>query len=652
MLIQARRLLDFTTEQLWDILNHQFELEFDDGQIVQTNARQTLFSHMTWDILRDYPDIPLLPKHLLTSILPFSSKSHILLLQNVAWDVINRYYQTPGFETERIAKKVCDTSGYMYNTLICKCSQYPMSADFTDYLEIVLYPPIAKILATACADQKVIEKGNAAIAAILTDPKHLPNNQLARIIRMGVVSMSQVLQIIGMGKSITDIDSYIFPRPISENYFLGYYDPYNAHIDSRSTAKSLYFAGEPLEDSEYFARRLAQACSVIEHLVIGDCGTEGLLRFQVRNKKDLKHAAGMYFVSEETGALEMLKESDSQYIGNVLHMRNPVKCKWLSKHMVCSTCLGELSKSVPKDTNIGAAAAGELNSKATQNVMSTKHDDAGASLKDFELNYAASLFLSVGEDGSSYFLKMPDSKTDRLYLVIDKEEFVGITDVREVEDVFELAEHRVSDITAVAFASVIDGEESRIIADISVDNRNATVTYDLMRHIKKHGWEITDEGAYKIDITDYPTTVPLLNLSRKHFNMAAHSKQVAAHIESSTKDLKFRGAISIDAKLTELYDFVVTKVDINFAWLSVIMCSAICADANAEDYRIPSYPHKRMLGVASLAMTHRSLSAKMAYQGQHDALFDPRSFFGHHRESHPFDVFVAPDQYTTYHGMT
>lgn len=40
MRIQAQRLLQFSTEQLWDILTGEFELEFPDG-VIQTNYKET-----------------------------------------------------------------------------------------------------------------------------------------------------------------------------------------------------------------------------------------------------------------------------------------------------------------------------------------------------------------------------------------------------------------------------------------------------------------------------------------------------------------------------------------------------------------------------------------------------------------------------------
>ena len=60
MLIHARKLLGFTTSQLWDVLTGEFQLQFDDGEVIQTNDKETLYSSYVWDFHRLYPNTPLL----------------------------------------------------------------------------------------------------------------------------------------------------------------------------------------------------------------------------------------------------------------------------------------------------------------------------------------------------------------------------------------------------------------------------------------------------------------------------------------------------------------------------------------------------------------------------------------------------------------
>ena len=51
--IQARQLLQYSTQELSEALTGEFKIVFEDGVELQTNAAQTLYSSHIWDLLRN-----------------------------------------------------------------------------------------------------------------------------------------------------------------------------------------------------------------------------------------------------------------------------------------------------------------------------------------------------------------------------------------------------------------------------------------------------------------------------------------------------------------------------------------------------------------------------------------------------------------------
>ena len=67
--ISARSLLEYTTDELWDMLNGEFKLKFDNGEVIETNVKETLYSQYGWTFHRIYKNTPLLPIHHIKTII-------------------------------------------------------------------------------------------------------------------------------------------------------------------------------------------------------------------------------------------------------------------------------------------------------------------------------------------------------------------------------------------------------------------------------------------------------------------------------------------------------------------------------------------------------------------------------------------------------
>jgi hypothetical protein len=97
-----------------------------------------------------------------------------------------------------------------------------------------------------------------------------------------------------------------------------------------------------------------------------------------------------------------------------------------------------------------------------------------------------------------------------------------------------------------------------------------------------------------------------------------------------------------DDALIELYDLVNSKLDVNLTVLDVVLYEAMIVSAEDGDYSLPKPWTDEGLGVMSLSMLSRSLSATMAFEDHREAITDPISFISTNRMDHPFDVALCP----------
>ena len=653
--ILAKSLLAYSTEELWQILTGSFLLEFEDG-VITTNYKETIYSHYTWNAFHvRYPKTPLLKKHHVSSILnggKLGSKTHLLLLGSVMWSVHDTYIKEGPVDRDYLARLVYETTNVMYNDLSHKLEEYVVSIDITDFLEVTEHPDVVDILNTLNPDQHSIDLAYNKLNDLLTDPVKLKNNPIAKATQADLVNKNQVLQCVGPRGFLTDIDSVIFPVPVMRGYVKGLRLFHDSLVESRSAAKSLYFSKDPLQDTEYFSRRLQLLCQIVQNLHHGDCGSKEYLTWKVnppviKDGKsvydgDLKHLLGKFYLDEETNTLMSIKATDKHLYGKTLQIRSPVAgCAHPDPHGICSVCFGELSYSVPANTNIGHMCATSMTQKSSQSVLSVKHLDGSSIVEGIVLTPDGRLFLGVTSDQNSYLVN-PVKRDNGLNIIINSFEASGLTDINLVSDVKELTISRVSEIEYIGFQS--DNTEEIITpVSVSINNRLASLTHGFLDYIKTHGWVVNEKGNFVVNLKDWDFTKPILTLPQKHFNMSDHSSNIATMIESRVKELTDRLSTSTPSDtLVELFELVNSKLNVNIAVLEVILYAAMVVSPEKNDYRLPKPGTDKCIGVASITIPSRSLSAAMAYEYHRQVIVNPASFFNDNRPSHPMDVFMCP----------
>jgi hypothetical protein len=659
--ISARTLLAMTTDDLWSSLDGEFIVVFDDGE-VQTNHRETIYSSYAWAFLREFPNTPVLKKHHVRTVLGdkrLGSGTHLDLLASVVWDVYDVYvggYAEDGTCVPRVdatvtldmlAKRTYEITNQMYNELSYRLEEYVVSLDITDFVEMLDHPkiieaklPLFQVPLEKVTD-KMLEETYANMGKVIKGGVELKNNPLALAARAGTVKFDQLLQCVGPRGKVTDIDSNQFDLPILRSYTEGYRNFRDSLVESRSAAKSLIFSKSPLQQAEYFSRRLQLMSMNVQHLHRGDCGTTKYVSWPMR-ESDLGRLAGKFYVDEKESRLKAIRKSDKHLVGKILKVRSVRHCAHPDPVGVCATCFGELANSVPDYTNIGHMCCMLLTEKSSQSVLSVKHLDSSAMIEAIVLQEADKLYLKVGTDDNSYLLadRLKDLPVN---LVIAAESAPNINDIFEIDNVDNLNIARFSELEYVGLFVGKPGEAQGVDILTAVSGRKASMTHSLLHYIRRVGWKGDENNNYVIDMRDWDWSLPILALPLKHFNMSDHSRDIAKMLESSVKMMQDRDKnVKPDDALIELYDLVNSKLDVNLTVLDVVLYEAMIVSAETGDYSLPKPWTDEGLGVMSLSMLHRSAAAAMAFEDHREFLTDPVSFISTNRMDHPFDFALCP----------
>lgn len=656
--IQARKLLAYSTEQLWDLLEGDFIAIFDDGEI-ETNEKEILYSSYAWEYHRLHPETPFLLSHHVSSVTKgeySGTDTHLDLINNVLWSFVEAY--RPQFQNVEDlidigAIQSYECSNTFYNDLTYRLEAWVTSLDILDFLQFTKHPDLEKAIDTMENNDAGVSKVHNLVLS-MSRSQEFNNNAVARAMRAKLTNEGQALQCLAPLGFRTDIDSDLFTRAmIRRGFTQGLRSMCDSLVESRSAAKALIFSTDPLQKSEYFSRRQQLICQNVKHLHRGDCGSTKYLMWAVRGSRttdgaklssDLKTIAGKYYMDETSNTLRIVRESDIHLIGQTIKLRSPVAgCNHPDPYGICEVCYGHNSLAIPSKTNLGHITCVAMTADLGQLILSTKHFEGSSAVEGIALKAHEKQYLSAAINGSAYFLN-EKLKPRTVKLIVAASQVPGLTDVNVVDDVESLNISRVSDFDTIVIAVEDATGVDTVPLSVSVNGRLSNMTHELLRHIKKVGWTVMKNENYVIDMTGWNYAEPILVLPMRHFNMSNLQQDIADLLEATIKDMEHRSnVVNPCAMLIELHDLVNRRLSINLAILEVILYSSMIVSASEEDYGLPKPWTSSGVGVKQLLLTRRSLSATMGFERHRDALTDPISYIHTNRMDHLADVLVIPE---------
>ena len=664
--INCRDLLHRPMDDLWGIEGvydnenrQKIIVVFDDGE-VETTWQETIYSVYTWEFHRRYPLTPMLKSHHVNTILGgkrLGSKTHLELLGSVmftTYDVYQDKVEDQRKLLDDLRKLTYQLTNHMYNDLTYRLGSYVVSLDIIDFINIDSNPAVSKANSEVESNQDSIDSCYKTIQHELLTSPALANNPIALAVKSKLADTNQVNQCVGPRGYLTDNDSNIFPNAILRSYTKGIRKFHDSLIESRMASKALIFSKAPLQEAEYFSRRLQLMCQVVQRLHWGDCGSASYLHWKVRDREldengqvvfggDLHQIVGSTYLDDDN-KLKYVKADDRHLIGRTLKLRSALGCAHPDPYGICATCFGELSLSVPEHTNIGHMCGTSMTQKSSQSVLSVKHVDGSSVVEGIVLGPHDKKYLKVGSDDNSYLLS-ENLKGKSVKLIIEASRASNITDILEIANVEDLSISRVSELLELGFLIEGKGGVEQTALPVNIGRRLASMTYPMLRYLRKNRWVVDERGNYVVDMKDWDWSQPILSLPLKHINMSDHSKDIANMLEASVDEMHHRDkAVSPAALLAELYDLVNSKLSVNLQVLAVVVYGSMIRSADEDDYALPKPWTKNGLGVMTQSMLKRSLAATMAFQGHRDAILSPVSFTLMNRPDHPMDGLLVPEQ--------
>jgi hypothetical protein len=647
---EARKLLQFTTDELWEMLTGSFTLVFDNGEEIETHCNETLYSSYGWEFHRMYPNTPLLPEHHVSNILNGSrleSGTHLELLGRCMWATYDANVNTVAIPEivfrDFLAEKIYAQTNALYNASVIRMEEFVTSLDILDFIQIVTHPIVKEANDTVVGTQASIDNTYKVVLDAVRNAPEFAKNALALSVKSKLVNNNQVLQCIAPRGFLTDINSHLFPKAILRGYVHGLRSFHDHFIESRSAAKSLLFSKSPLEQAEYFSRRLQLMTQIVQNLHYGDCGSTQYLKFKV-GKKDLKQILGKYHLCDD-GCVHPIKETDTHLIGQTVNLRSVTHCAHPDPYGVCSTCFGDLRYSVPAFTNLGQLCCTALAQMITQKVLSIKHLDGSSEVRGIELDANDLRFLRVAKDNNSYLFAPDLAESPKVSLMLLAKDVKNLTDIHQAESLERLNIAHFSELSKIGISVVgVHGLAEITTLNVEVDHRQGSLTYAMLKFIRDKGWTFDAKGNYMIDLDGWDWTKPFLALPLKHFNMSDYSQDIAEFLESSVMQLKERDFIvSTDAALIELYHLISDQLSVNLAIMEVVLYATMVVSTSDNNFTLPKPWSPCALGVMDVTMAARSLAVLLAYEGHRKVIFSPSSFIHTNRTDHPVDAIICPE---------
>ena len=645
-IIEARTLIQFKPEELWEWLDGRFYIVFEDGVEYLTNHVETIISAHYWHFHRYFPELPILHQHHLAAhhngkIIKKDTMNK--LCQRIHFDAGSVMKLNHVEEREILSKLSFFCTNMMYNDFCERSEVYMDSIDILDFYELMDRKEMLEVSASKEQSREYIDRIYDAANAILNslDDEDL-KNPIIRGRHNGTCKFEQAKQCIAARGVMTHIDGVTIPTPIINGFADGLSDDFEIITESLSAQKALLHAEAPLEDTSYFARRLATLTMLVERVRYGDCGSQEYLNFRVK-PNDVKNILGSFYLNEETNQLEEITmASASKIVGKMIKMRTAYACTLEDPHEICSTCFGTLYYNINPGSNIGYTSSSNLCSKSQQLVLSTKHVIVSAMGGIIILTAGAKTWFKPMRNMSIGILPEVKNKVKMKFLGY---ECFGLTDIQSTNNIDDLLPSRISKINTVVMMSTTSGINIDIPVTLANSDRSAVFSRPFLLYLKVHGWEITETGDFIVDLKYWDASDPIFILPEAESDYAMHAKHISYVIESKMDEIEDRlNPQSPAATLIELFDVVNSKLDINISLLSVLIYASMVADGQNDNYGLARNNPNRSLGVARHTILNRSLGTALAYNYQANTLTSARTFFGGNRPDGPMDVYISPNE--------
>lgn len=666
-LLSARKIAQAPIEKAWESLTGKFRLQFDDGQEIVTNYKETIYSRYFWEFHNTNPGTPLLKEHHLQNILKgerAGMPTHLNFINEVLWFTydynVAKFIDQPNGPQMALAyryslaEKAYEVTNRLYNDAVLNLGEYVTGMDAFDMLEVFDSKPIQECYDEAQPNEAWIDEMNATIDKFLRQDPSIRQNPQSKLYRSNLINKQQVHQTYGVRGYVDAIDNMRFRFPIMRGYFQGIRTAHDYIVEPQTASMSLNSSKGPLQETEYFSRKLQLLCMVVERIHFSDCGSTRFMSVTIRPKTknfkgDLCEMLGKIY-QDTDGTLKTITAGDTHLEGKTVRVRSVLFCQHPDPRGVCACCYGKLSEQIPYGSNFGHINCVHMTEQSGQAVLSTKHSAKSSTIEAVVINEENVRYLKAGSDGNSFMFSDQikfRAKSGGVFLRIPIDGAKNLTDINRVDSIRSMATTCFSELDRI----VITENDIDVVLAVNQKKRKSSITHSMLTYIKQKypNGQIPvaeDNNAfYEIDITDYDFSRPFLELPLRNFSMADHAKEIADILESSMSEAIERDQFTEPSSvMVDLFRLVNSKLSVNFAVLEVCLYSAMIRSAESYDYGLVK-PHTNSgLGVLKNTLMFRSASAFIAYERHTELFYAPESYVLTNRPDHPFDAVLLPEE--------
>lgn len=597
----------------------KYMVVFDDGERVLTGARIKL-SSIYWMAHQKYPKTPLLIKHSVYQRL-FGDKQHMALLDDIYQRMIVAYdLHATYIDKREYWGAMFDVVNNLYNFTVSSLSEYSISFDMSDYVEIMKHPKFIEMRSSMNPNQDSITRVINEVKQWLMTTRDLEDNDLVLCVQTGTAKIDQLIQSILVRGFITEIDSTIYPIPVMSSFANGFTKLYELIVEMRSAAKALLFQGDPLRDAEFFNRKTQLVGQVVRHFDINDCGAGGK-EYVIDDQHELNWISGAYRVLDD-GSIKHISTSDIDLIGKPINIRNVWSCKSPISQGVCWACMGDLSHSYPPVNNPGHISAAVTSGPVTQLTMGVKHHDGTSEVDavaieprfDSILDESA---LFQGIDVSSELLKLNP------VIYLSTEDVIGIESISEC-DISEINPVTTSRISSIKIEYDLDKvQRKQMKIEVGKGSRLAYLTRQALAYISMVGYKVCDKQVVAINLSKWPEHSALFRLPFKHTNMSDYKNDIEKFLLTSkanhptglrSYNRKDVGADPMRA-VKDFGELVNLRLFVNYTHVQMLAYT-VSAKLDAPGHILPKNNEPfNFIGISD-QIGSGSLGVRMAYQEQ------------------------------------
>jgi hypothetical protein len=641
----AQQIAQMSYDDLFALPAEWHKIKFGDGDVI-TKDRITKLSAMLWAPFKAYPEVPILKEHHLQEQ-RVTAKSLVKMLNKIIWHI---YATNPTpVDPEHLARLAIEAKNVFYNQSALKLPEYFATLSMFEINDVWQHPKVRE----ANTDIEPTTHGIEGVAYkklkdAFMDPDLFIGNSIIEGLKSGTQKIEQLYQAFGPRGFPTDINSDIFPEPVMQGYIEGIWGLYENMVESRSGTKALLYNKELLRVTEYFNRKSQLIAQYVRNLHRGDCGAD-YVTFPVM-KGYLKSMNGKFYLNEETGKMDVLTGEETHLIGKRIKMRSVIGCVHKDPQGVCSTCYGLLADNIPHGTNIGQVAAVSMGDKITSSVLSTKHTDATSAVEQYKLGGIEANYLREGAQSETLYLKK-ELAGKGFKLMIARAEAEHLADVLMIENLHGYPPTSATEMTRCGLVRNVNGEDVGDVLTVSLYNRKASLSLDMLKHVKEVRWTPDDRGNIIIDMEGFDFNLPFLTLPYKHVNMYEVMKRIQSFLHSGsdtegsklssdkvgfTSKTYLKNYSSVIEGVVATAQLVNEKIHLPWVHCEVLAYAMTVKSIQQKDFNLPKPGISGQFEKYNKLMQSRDLAGTMAFEKQHEPFANPASFLYTQRNDHPY----------------